>query len=151
MIHDLLQHSQRYENLHPHFGVAFAWLKNFDLNTPDGKYEIAGPACVAGVQRYLSKPRAEKKWEAHQVYGDIQVVFQGEETCGHTDVARLTTDEPYTPSKDVEKFLAPDFPTTALHLRPSQFTVFYPHDAHQPGVAVGHPVSVLKVVIKFKL
>lgn len=151
MIHDTLIQSGLYEKLHPHFPAAFAWLKGFDTSTPDGKYEIAGPECVAGVQRYITKPGNEKKWEAHQIFGDIQVVYHGKETCGHTDVARLTSTESYSTSKDVEKFSAPLFPTTKLHLRSGYFTIFYPQDAHQPGVAVAQPTEVLKVVIKFKL
>lgn len=151
MIHDLLIHSAKYEKLHPHFPAAFAWLKAFNTSTPDGKYEIAGTDCVAGVQRYITKPSSEKKWEAHQVFGDIQVVYHGNETCGHTDVARLTSSEAYSASKDVEKFSAPLFQTTQLQLSSGYFTIFYPHDAHQPGVANAAASEVLKVVIKFKL
>ena len=151
VIHDLLSQSSRYENLHPSFPAAFAWLKNFDPSTPDGKYEITGPDCVAGVQRYTTKPCTEKKWEAHQIFGDIQVVYFGDETCGHTDVTGLKSSEAYSASKDVEKFVTPTFPTTQLHLRSGYFTVFYPQDAHQPGVTRDQPTEVLKVVIKFKL
>jgi hypothetical protein len=31
---------------------------------------------VAIVQRYQTAPTADKLWEAHQIYGDIQVVYQ---------------------------------------------------------------------------
>jgi len=151
MIHDNLSASAHYERLHPAFPKAFAWLKAFDPQTPDGKYEIAGPELTAGVQRYETKPDAEKKWEAHEVYGDIQVVFAGEETCGHTDVRSLQVTEPYKPEKDVAKYAHPTAPTTRLHLRPGTFTVFYPQDGHQPGVACGTPSQVLKVVIKFRV
>ncbi len=151
MIQDLLTHSQRIENLHPYFPQAFQWLKSFNVNTPDGKYEIVGQDCVAGVQRYQTKPTADKKWEAHQVFGDIQVVFAGEEYCGHHDVALLQTLEAYSAEKDVAKFLAPKQPSSLLHLYPSQFTIFYPSDAHQPGVQISKPCEVLKVVIKFRL
>ena len=51
MIQDQLVQSAHYEGLHPSFPQAFAWLKAFDPQTPDGKYEIAGPALTAGVQR----------------------------------------------------------------------------------------------------
>lgn len=151
MIQDLLIHSHRIENTHPYFPQAFQWLKSFNPNTPDGKYEIVGQDCVAGVQRYQTKPTAEKKWEAHQVFGDIQVIFAGEEYCGHHDVALLQTLEPYSVEKDVAKFVAPTTASTLLHLYPSQFTIFYPSDAHQPGVQISKSCEVLKVVIKFKL
>jgi len=150
MIHDLLTHSATYEKLHPDFPKAFAWLRAFDPSTPDGKYEIDGPGLTAGVQRYETKPDAEKKWEAHEVHGDIQVVFAGEEICGHTDVRALTVTEPYQAAKDVAKYAHPAGPTTRLHLRPGFFTVFLPQDGHQPGVQAGKPTTVLKVVIKFR-
>lgn len=151
MIQDLLIHSHRSENLHPYFFQAFQWLKAFNPNTPDGKYEIVGQDCVAGVQRYQTQPTTEKKWEAHQVFGDIQAIFSGEEYCGHHDVALLEILEPYSAEKDVAKFVAPTTPSTLLHLYPSQFTIFYPSDAHQPGVQISKSGEVLKVVIKFKL
>ena len=151
MIHDQLTHAADYKSLHPDFAQAFAWLQAFDPATPDGKYEIAGPDLTAGVQRYETKPSIEKKWEAHEVFGDIQVLFAGEEFCGHTDVRTLTVTEPYLPAKDVAKYAHPAHPTTQLHFRPSTFTVFYPQDGHQPGVMVDLPASVLKVVIKFKV
>jgi YhcH/YjgK/YiaL family protein len=151
MIQDQLIYSDRIERLHPYFPQAFQWLKSFDPNTPDGKYEIVGQDCVAGVQRYQTKPTAEKKWEAHQVFGDIQVIFAGEEYCGHHDVALLQTLESYSVEKDVVKFIAPSQPSSLLHLYPSQFTIFYPSDAHQPGVQISKSCEVLKVVIKFKL
>ena len=150
MIHDLLAHASAYEKLHPDFPKAFAWLQSFDPATPDGKYEIAGPGLTAGVQRYETKPDADKKWEAHEVHGDIQVVFAGEEICGHTDVRTLTVTDPYQAAKDVAKYAHPTGPTTRLHLRPGFFTVFLPQDGHQPGVQAGKPTTVLKVVIKFR-
>jgi YhcH/YjgK/YiaL family protein len=97
MIQDQLMHSASYEGLHPSFPRAFAWLKAFDPQTPDGKYAIAGTELTAGVQRYTTKADAEKKWEAHEVFGDIQVLFAGEEICGHTAVRSLTVTEPYQP------------------------------------------------------
>jgi len=151
MIQDLLIHSDRVRNLNPFFPQAFDWLKSFKPNTPDGKYEIAGADCVAGVQRYQTRPASEKKWEAHKVFGDIQVVFAGEEYCGHHDAALLQTLEPYSAEKDVIKFTAPSSASSLLHLYPSQFTIFYPSDAHQPGIQILKPCEVLKVVIKFRL
>jgi biofilm protein TabA len=151
MIHDLLAHSAAYEGLHPDFPRAFAWLKAFDPATPDGRYEIAGPGLTAGVQRYETRPDGEKKWESHEVHGDIQVVFAGEEACGHADVRTLTITEPYDQTRDVAKYAAPSVPATRLHLRPGSFTIFHPQDGHQPGVTIARPTQVLKVVIKFRI
>ena len=151
MILDLLSNSPAYESLHPLFPQAFAYLRSFDPATPDGKYELLGPDLVANVQHYVTAPSADKKWEAHERFGDIQVLIRGEERCGHADRRLLRTTQPYLAEKDVEKFGAPDFPATSLVLRPGLFSIFYPQDAHQPGVRLDEACEVLKVVIKFRL
>jgi beta-galactosidase beta subunit len=67
MIQDLLSNSAKVESLHPLFPNAFQWLKNFKCDQPDGKYEICGQDCVAGVQRYKTKPAVEKMGSAQGV------------------------------------------------------------------------------------
>ena len=106
---------------------------------------------MAIVQRYQTAPPADKLWEAHQIYGDIQVVYQGLEYCGHTDQKTLVVTKPYIAEKDVEKYAAPTTPTALLTLGRGNFAVFHPQDGHQPGVQIGTPGEILKVVIKFRL
>jgi YhcH/YjgK/YiaL family protein len=151
MILDQLSVSAAYESLHPLFPQAFAYLRAFDPQTADGKYELQGQDLVAIVQRYQTAPSADKMWEAHQVYGDVQVVYQGLEHCGHTDQTTLTVTKPYVAEKDVEKYMPPASASTLLKLGRANFAVFYPQDAHQPGVQIGTPGEILKVVIKFRL
>lgn len=151
MILDQLSASSAYESLHPLFPKAFAYLRTFDVKTEDGKYELQGLDLVAIVQRYRTAPSAEKLWEAHQVYGDIQVVYQGLEYCGHADQKTLTVTKPYLAEKDVEKYATPTTPSALLTLGRGNFAVFHPQDGHQPGVQIDAPAEILKVVIKFRL
>ena len=151
MILDQLSASAAYESLHPLFPKAFAYLRSFDVKTDDGKYELQGENLVAIVQRYQTAPSAEKLWEAHQIYGDIQVVYQGLENCGHADQKTLVVTMPYIAEKDVEKYAAPSSPTALLTLGRGNFAIFHPQDGHQPGVQIGTPGEILKVVIKFRL
>jgi len=151
MIIDQLSASAAYEPFHPLFPQAFAYLRSFDVKTEDGKYELQGQDLVAIVQRYQTAPTADKLWEAHQIYGDIQVVYQGLENCGHADQQTLVVTKPYSAEKDVEKYAAPSTPTALLTLGRGNFAVFHPQDGHQPGVQIGAPAEILKVVIKFRL
>ncbi len=151
MIVDQLSASAAYESLHPLFPQAFAYLRAFDVKTEDGKYELQGQDLVAIVQRYQTAPSADKLWEAHQVYGDIQVVYQGRENCGHADQQTLVVTKPYIAEKDVEKYAAPSSSTALLTLGHGNFAIFHPQDGHQPGVQIGAPAEILKVVIKFRL
>ena len=151
MILDQLSASAAYDSLHPLFPKAFAYLRSFDVKTEDGKVELQGQDLVAIVQRYQTAPSAEKLWEAHQIYGDIQVVYQGLENCGHADQKTLVVTMPYIAEKDVEKYAAPSSPTALLTLGRGNFAIFHPQDGHQPGVQIGTPGEILKVVIKFRL
>ena len=148
MILDQLSASAAITSLHPLFPKAFAYLHAFDVQTEDGKYELQGQDLVAIVQRYETAPSADKLWEAHQIYGDIQVVYQGLEYCGHADQKSLVVTHPYLAEKDVEKYAAP---SALLTLGRGNFAVFYPQDGHQPGVRVGTSGPILKVVIKFRI
>jgi YhcH/YjgK/YiaL family protein len=38
-----------------------------------------------------------------------------------------------------------------LTLGRGNFAIFHPQDGHQPGVQIGAPAEILKVVIKFRL
>ncbi|PAZ04543.1 MAG: hypothetical protein CAK86_05265 [Opitutia bacterium AMD-G1] len=151
MILDQLSASAHYESLHPLFPKAFAYLRSFDVKTADGRYELQGRDLVAIVQRYQTAPSVDKLWEAHQVYGDIQVVHQGLELCGHADQKTLVVTKPYIAEKDVEKYAAPSGPFALLTLGRGNFAIFHPQDGHQPGVQVDTPAEILKVVIKFRL
>ncbi len=151
MIVDQLSASAAYASLHPLFPKAFAYLRSFDVQTEDGKYELQGQDLIAIVQRYQTAPSVDKLWEAHQIYGDIQVVYHGLENCGHADQKTLVVTKPYIAEKDVEKYAAPTAPSALLTLGRGNFAVFHPQDGHQPGVQIGASGEILKVVIKFRL
>ena len=151
MILDLLSNAPLYEGFHPSFPKAFAWLTAFDLEMVDGKYEIDGPGVVAIVQRYETALKEAKKWETHRVHGDIQVIYSGQEFIGYARRDELTIRTPYLPEKDAEFYEAPSAPAAQLLLPAGSFAVFLPQDAHQPGVMIDQPASILKIVVKFRL
>lgn len=151
MILDRLDNWQAHAAAHPLFPQAFAWLTSLDASIADGKYPIVGDSLVGGINRYRTAPYAEKQWEAHRLFGDIQVLLVGEELCGHGQLAGLSITRPYQSEKDVEKYAPPAKPERMIRLKPGLFAVFLPDDAHQPGVQVEGPIDVIKVVVKFRL
>jgi YhcH/YjgK/YiaL family protein len=151
MILDTLANEASYEGLHPSFARAFAWLSTFDPATPDGRYEIGGPSLVAIVQRYVTAPSDEKKWETHRLHGDIQYVVSGREWIGIAPRESLAVKTPYNPEKDAEFYEAPSGSSTKLLMEAASFAIFLPQDGHQPGVMVEGPEDLCKVVIKFRL
>ena len=61
----------------------------------------------------------------------------------HTLVA-----EPYDETKDLLWLTGEGDEVT---LRPGDFVLLWPEDGHMPGMAIGDPVPVLKVVFKIAL
>jgi len=152
MILDYLTHCADYAALHPLFPVAFEYLKNFDPNTPDGKYEIDGKRLYAAVQRYDTAPEETKTWEAHRVYADIQFIVAGREKILYAPVKELQSATPYNQAKDVEKYSGENVRNAAATIVPAGFfAVYLPQDGHKPGCMVDQPEPIVKVVIKVQL
>jgi YhcH/YjgK/YiaL family protein len=156
MVKDLLALSDRYRGLGPRFARAFDFARSTDFTVlPDGTYPVSDPADGAAeendvralVQRYASKPASEGRWEAHRAHIDLQMVVQGEEYIGVAPRHHLTA-EPYDSERDLQWLSGEGDRVT---LRPGEFVLLWPEDAHMPGMAIGGPADVLKVVFKIRL
>jgi YhcH/YjgK/YiaL family protein len=107
-----------------------------------------GDGVFALEQAYVAKPRAEGRWEAHQLYIDVQVVVSGDELMEVTEVSRLHVTEDFTPAKDL-LFFGDYAEGSVLRMRAGEVAVFYPADGHKPSLAAGSPaVLVRKTVVK---
>jgi biofilm protein TabA len=150
MILDTIDHSVRYEPLHPRLRLAFSFLRGMNGQEADGRHEIDGDDVFALVQRVITKPIAEVEFEAHRRYIDVQYLLEGEETILWAPISAITeTVRLYDETKDVAKWRLVH-PHTPLRLRPGTFAIFYPEDAHSPCVAAPEPGPVTKVVIKVR-
>ena len=133
----------------PAWKAAFDFLKTLTPETETGKRVIQGDRLFAGVDCYETKPRAAAKLETHRKYVDIQVLLSGEEVIEIFPKQGLTVSEPYNPEKDAEFYRAPENAPVKITLRPGQFLVFFPEDAHMPSLALPTgPTPVRKVVLK---
>jgi len=130
---------------------AFKFLKTNDLSILELKrYDIDGDNLFATVSEYLSKNEETTRFEAHRKYIDIQYVISGKEIM---NTAPLTTAKevvtPYDATKDIE-FMTVD-KINKLNATPSNFFIFFPVDAHRPGLKDGVNSNVRKIVIKVKV
>ncbi len=149
MIADKLENLELYSGAIPSLFRVLDYLGRTDLGSlAIGKYPINGEDAYLSVQEYETKPEAEKKWEAHRDFIDIQIVLSGREFMGCAPLGSLAEKEPYDPAKDVAFFRDGPEPRSALVARPGDFCVFFPRDVHKPGCAVGAPTKVKKAVIK---
>ena len=147
MIFGSLELSARYASAHPRFAAAFAFLRALPAHPPDGRHEIDGDRLFALVQSYTTSPATERKLEHHRKYADIQLVLAGAEIIEHTPLAGLPVDAPYDDTRDFGLVRDPAWNSSVL-LRPGEFAVFFPEDAHKPGCSAGAHGAVRKVVVK---
>jgi len=146
MIADLLKNADLYAHIDDRLAIGLKYLQMTDFSKFEpGKYLIEDNEVFASVSEYNSKKPEDAKWEAHQKYADIQYIVSGEEKMGYAPLGTMEVTEGYNPEKDIV-FLkgTGDYIT----VKPGMFVVFFPHDAHQPSVAVKSSVPVKKVVVK---
>ena len=86
--------------------------------------------------------------EVHNKYIDIQILISGaEEAFGWADRSTLTEPkEEFNAEKDIQFF--EDAPQTYYTMRPGQFTILLPEDAHAPIIGEG---KIKKLIAKIKL
>ena len=130
---------------------AFIFLKSSDLTTLELKrYDIDGDNLYAPVSEYLTKNEEDARYEAHQKYIDIQYVVSGKELIGVAPMSqKKDVLAAYDSTKDIE-FLT----VTGGENRPAlpdKFFIFFPDDAHRPGLKDGENSPVRKVVVKVKI
>lgn len=134
------------EGLHPLFPKAFDYLRHADFQKiEDGKHEIDGENLFLSVQTFDGKGD-DAPMEYHQAYIDIQMCIEGVEQMGWKPTSGLVEQiSPYDAEKDIAFYQ--DKPTSVATVYPGQFAIFYPEDAHAPGMGSG---VIRKVVVKVK-
>jgi len=149
MITDKLEFYNIYSRISDRLASAMVYLLTTDLKSLEkGNYVVEEDEIFAIVSEYTTRPVEELKWESHFKFLDIQVIIEGEEKMGFAPLENMQIIEPYNEEKDIQ-FLAGtgDY----LTAKPGCFTMFFPHDAHQPGIAIGEGTKVKKVVLKVKV
>jgi biofilm protein TabA len=133
-----------YHNNQNAWDAAFAFLKNTDLaEQKPGNYPILGDQVFAIVTEGPSHPKDSVKWESHKHYVDLHYVIKGKEMIGIAETAKAIVTKPYTP--DVINYTAEGKYYMA---KPGEFFLFFPNDAHRPGIKIAGYDIVKKIVIK---
>ncbi len=149
MIVDTLKNSVQYRDTHNGFSESFDFLKKAtEENLPVGRYEIDGDRVFAFIQEYISKE--ESSFEAHKNYIDIQFIVEGTEVIYAADISGLTLKCEYSAEKDI-MFLEDCEKASKLVLEKGEYGIFFPWDAHKPGLCFGgNSDKVKKIVVKVK-
>jgi biofilm protein TabA len=130
------------------FEAAFEFLDKKSLaDVPVGKHAIEGEQVYALVQKLPSRAAETAQFESHRKYIDIHYVVSGQETSGFSPAGHLKLAVPYDESKDVMLYNVPQ-QYTKIEVRPGQFVIYRPGQAHLPNCHLQGPHDLHKVVIK---
>jgi biofilm protein TabA len=136
------------------YGVAWqqamTFLHSLTIDAEEREYILPDHGVTARVMRYQTRRLEASAFETHIKYIDIQALLSGQERIVLTSVDGLTIDKPYDATSDIAFY---HYYPTPSHLSavftPGRFGVFFPQDAHMPGVmADTDSEDVKKVVIK---
>jgi len=144
----MLSNSNLYAGITPRLKTAFDYLTYTDLVAlPVGRINLDGDHIYVLVQEYLTKRLDQGFWESHRRYLDVQYMHSG---CERIDYALLNTMTlgDYAQDRDFQAMTGTGSP---LNLVAGSFAVFFPQDAHMPGLACGMQLQVKKIVVKCEL
>ena len=126
MIYDRIENIETYTAISERLAKGLRLLRTTDFSAMEaGKYEVDGTELYYMLQCYQSKEQNDKP-EAHKKYIDIQYISAN-------------------PEGDIWFYHGP---VTGIKMEKGNFAVFFPQDAHAPGIATGDPAPVKKVVVK---
>ena len=128
---------------------AIEYAKTTDFSgLEDGKHEIDGEQMFVNLFHLTSKPKEETHPELHKRYVDVQFWICGEELCGVAPF--IGKGECIDALDDVDLYFYDGIENEFfIHATEGCYAVFFPNDAHRPGVCVdGQPLDYRKAVVK---
>ena len=148
MIIDNITDAERYFPLNDRLRVLFDYIKSHDLSSvAPGRVNVCGDDIFINVSDACLKTREEQKLEVHRSYLDVHFPLSGEETIGWSHLSSLA--EPEAPFDEQGDFALYPQPAQAYFtLRPGQFCLLFPEDAHAPIIGRG---TLRKLIAKVRI
>lgn len=139
---------EKFLGLNKNFATVIEFLKNNNIEElPIGKTDVDGDNVFISTQEFEGKTKEVAKLETHVKYIDIQMPFSTTENIGWKNIYNLNLPtQPYNENDDIAFF--DDEATSYIALQPGECVIFFPEDAHSPGIANG---KLRKAVIKVKI
>lgn len=151
MIQTTIGQLARYEAVHPRFKTVFAAVRRLaEAEFKAGVTELDGRDIFVNAVTYETHPREGSVFEAHRAYIDVMYLKSGCEAiewCPTEKLAEITA--PYDAGGDA--LLAALQPGSRLCMQPGDIAVFFPEDAHCPGLRWDGAQNVEKYIVKVRV
>lgn len=149
MILDKLENADWYFDSVPGLKEFMKFYNENDLEElPACKIFLDGKDLFVNIVDFKGKEESKCRMEAHKDYLDIQIPLGDDEVMGwkaQVDCQDVTQE--YDEGKDVEFY--GDKATAKFTVPAGHFAVFFPTDAHQPGIAPGKEYR--KLIVKARV
>ena len=148
MIFDSIQNKENYKE-DTKIYEALCYLENiksWEEALPDTV--IRKDSIFANPVSFMSKEEKDCMFEAHQKYIDVHYIVEGVERIATADVKSLQAQIPFSEEKDIGFYQGRE--SGCYLLRPGQFMVCFPSDAHKVAMMDRSPQTVKKIVVKIK-
>ena len=132
-----LNECHRYFNLHTRMKKIMEYILLHDFSQQEAKrITLDGDDLFLNLDEVELKPKEVQRLEFHKRYIDVQVPLLQAETMGWTALSDLgSPDIAYNPDTDCGFYTqkAKEY----FCIKPGQFTIFFPEDAHAPIIGKG--------------
>lgn len=149
MILSKLSDSHLIEALHPSFKSVFDYLKQNDLSkVPTGRITLDADNIFINIDDAELRTQSEQVLEIHRQYIDIHIPLSGEEIVGWTplDDLKVPSNEPFDVKRDFALYTQKA--STYFTVKPGQFYIMFPEDAHAPIIGKG---TLRKLIAKVRV
>lgn len=148
MIFDSIRNKENYRE-YPTLYKALCFLQDLDGRLPAPNTVIEERDMFCNPVSLVSKPEEQCIYEAHRIYADLHFIVRGKEGIATADVAELSETVPYDHTKDIAFYEGEA--SGKYVLKPGDFMVCYPSDAHKVAMMEEKPEEIDKIVVKIRL
>lgn len=144
-----LSDSHLIEALHPSFKSVFDYIKQNDLSkVPTGRITLDADNIFINIDDAKLRTQSEQVLEIHRQYIDIHIPLSGEEIVGWTplDDLEVPSNEPFDVKRDFALYAQKA--STYFTVKPGQFYIMFPEDAHAPIIGNG---TLRKLIAKVRV
>lgn len=149
MIFGNVQNLKEYLCMEDGIFECFNYAKENNLSVYDrGCHEIDAKRIFVNIVEYETAKQEDRFWEAHREYLDVHLMLEGTERIDLNFIQNMDVKE-YAAKDD---FLPMDGEKNgSVILKPGDFLVCYPTDAHRTAIAVDKQENIKKAIFKVKI
>lgn len=151
MIYGRVEDIAQYAAIHPEIKTVVEAAQNYSgTRFSPGRVELDGERVYMNLSSYQTHSSEGALAEAHRAYVDVMVMLEGTETVYVQHTSQMKIVHPYDPQIEAALGKLSETPT-AVVLKPGDFLILFPQDAHMPACHAAEESAVKKAIGKIRI